>query len=442
MIVAKLLRGAIIIGLAMGMAMGMGLPALAEDSNWPNYLGPNKNSISPDSTPLADRWPADGPPKLWSHQLNPGHGGAAIYDGKVYLMDRVAGETDVLQVLDLQTGKLLNEASVESGGRVNFPGSRGVPTVTEKYVFASGPMGLVTAWKRDDLSELWSVDVVKEFEAEPLFFGYAVQPQVYGNLVIISANAKDASIVALAIDSGKVVWKRGGLYGSLSSPIIRKFQGIDQILYISQEKPEKPSKGGRPSIAGLDPKSGKVLWRHQRFPANLPIPPPVVVDDQTLFVTGGYKAGSRLLRFGGGTKPKSEVTSEWGSHICPPLVHDGHIYFLTHENVTLKDKSLWPELGLYCMTTDGKILWNSGEEPMFGRGSMILADGKLIIRDSYHGKLYLVNPHPGGYQELAAANPFDHDRRNLERWGPLAISKGLLLIRDEREIKCLDLRKK
>ena len=118
--------------------------------------------------------------------------------------------------------------------------------------------------------------------------------------------------MALQAETGKVVWKTGGLYGSLSSPLIRKFQGRDQILYISQELPEKPGKGGKPSVAGLDPKTGKVLWRHQEFQANLPIPAPVVIDEQTLFVTGGYEAGSQLLKFGGGTKPEAQVTSSRG----------------------------------------------------------------------------------------------------------------------------------
>ncbi len=90
----------------------------------------------------------------------------------------------------------------------------------------------------------------------------------------------------------------------------------------------------------------------------------------------------------------------------------------------------------------GKKLWHTGAEPMFGRGSMILADGKLLIRDSYHGKLYMVKPTPQGYRQLAVANPFDHKRKDLKRWAPLAISEGLLVIRDEREIKCLDLRKR
>lgn len=416
--------------------------AVAEISDWPGYLGPNKNSISPDPTLLADTWPAEGPPELWSIEVQPGHGGPAVVDGKIYLMDRVDGEKDVLKVIDFKTGKLLQEAEVASEGRVNFPGSRGVPTVTDKYVFATGPMGIVAAWKRDELSLLWSTDLVKEFGAEPLHFGYPVHPQVYDDLVIISANSNESSVMALRADTGKMVWKTAGLYGSLSSPLIRKFQGRDQILYISQELPEKPGKGGKPSVAGLDPKTGKILWRYQKFQANLPIPAPVVIDDQRLFVTGGYEAGSQLLAFGGRKQPQAQVTSKWGSHICPPIVYEDHIYFLTHENATLKKKKIWPELGLYCLSNDGTKLWNSGAEPMFGRGSMILADGKLIIRDSYYGKLYLVKPDPKGFQKLAEANPFDHKRRDLKRWAPLVISKGMLLIRDERELKCLDLRKR
>ena len=78
---------------------------------------------------------------------------------------------------------------------------------------------------------------------------------------------------------------------------------------------------------------------------------------------------------------------------------------------------------------------------MFGRGSMIIANGKLLIRDSYYGKLYMVAPSPDGYHQLAVANPFGLKRSDLKRWAPLAISQGLLIVRDEREIKCLDLRR-
>ena len=413
-------------------------------SDWPGYLGPHRNSISADSIPLADSWPESGPPLVWTAKIHPGHSGAAIVDRKVYVMDRVDSEKDVLLVFDLGTGEELDRGEVESAGRVNFPGARTVPTVTDHHVFTAGPMGVVAAWKRDDLSQLWTVDVINKFGAKPFHVGYSTHPQAYKNLVILSTHSEEASLVALHAKTGKVAWKASGLHGSLATPIIRRFQGRDQILYISNETPENPKGNGASSVAGLDPETGKILWRYRDFAADLPIPPPIVVNDNTLFVTGAYEAGAQLLRIGLAPKPIFDVLQSfrWGSHLCAPIVYQEHLYLLSHENATLKDKRIWPEVGLTCINVNGKQRWNTGVEPMFGRGSMIIADGKLLIRDSYHGKLYMVAPSPEGYRQLAVANPFDLNRSDLKRWAPLAISHGLLIVRDEREIKCLDLRQR
>ncbi len=403
-----------------------------------------RDSISYDETSLAESWPESGPPVLWSAELNPGHGGASIVDGKVYLLDRVDSEKDVLLVRDLMSGELLANGEVVSRGRVNFPGSRSVPTVTQQSVFTAGPMGVVCGWNRNDLSLRWSVDLIREFGATPLQVGYSIHPQAYEGLVIISVDAEEASVVALSAATGEVVWKTSGLHGSLSTPIVRRFLGQDQILYISNETPEEPKGNGASSVAGLDPRTGRVLWRYTGFPMAIPIPPPIVVESKKLFVTGGYEAGAQLLGFEGEQNTDIRVLNnfKWGSQICPPIVYEGHIYFLAHENATLKNRALWPEIGLHCVSANGVARWNTGGEPMFGRGSMILADGKLIIRDSYNGKLYLVAPSPEGYRQLAVANPFNHERGDRKQWAPLAISMGLLIIRDEREMKCLDLRKR
>jgi len=393
---------------------------------------------------LAESWLESGPPVVWTAEIRPGHGGAAIVDGKVYVMDRVDSEKDVLLVLDLKTGERLGKGEVESPGRVNYPGARTVPLVTDQHVFTAGPMGVVAGWSRPDLSRLWTVDVVKDFGAEPFHVGYSMHPQAYKGLVIISAHSEEASVIALHSATGKVAWKASGLYGSLAAPVIRKFQGRDQVLYISNETPENPNGNGASSVAGLDPETGKILWRYHGFPADLPIPPPIVVDGNTLFVTGAYEAGAQLLKFGPGPNPSIDVvkTFPWGAHICPPIVYQEHLYFLSHENATLKDKRIWPEVGLNCIDANGNKRWNTGSDPMFGRGSMIIADGKLLIRDSYYGKLYMVAPSPSGFRQLAVANPFGLERSDLKRWAPLAISQGLLVLRDDRKIKCLDLRKR
>ena len=56
--------------------------------DWPQYAGPDRNNISTE-TGLISEWPAEGPKVLWTFPLGPGYGGAAIGDGKVYVLDRV-----------------------------------------------------------------------------------------------------------------------------------------------------------------------------------------------------------------------------------------------------------------------------------------------------------------------------------------------------------------
>ena len=60
----------------VGMLALSGNSSMADVSDWPGYLGPNRDSISPDTTPLADSWPEGDPPVLWTVEINPGHGGA------------------------------------------------------------------------------------------------------------------------------------------------------------------------------------------------------------------------------------------------------------------------------------------------------------------------------------------------------------------------------
>jgi hypothetical protein len=59
--------------------------AFADD--WPQYLGPTRNSISPQKGILRS-WPTNGPEVLWTASVGRGFGGPVIKDGKVYLLDR------------------------------------------------------------------------------------------------------------------------------------------------------------------------------------------------------------------------------------------------------------------------------------------------------------------------------------------------------------------
>ena len=67
-------------------------------------------SVSTASPSRASRWPGSGPPPgppvLWSIELGEGHAGAAVRDGRVFVLDYDrAASADVLRCLSLADGQ-------------------------------------------------------------------------------------------------------------------------------------------------------------------------------------------------------------------------------------------------------------------------------------------------------------------------------------------------
>jgi outer membrane protein assembly factor BamB len=117
-----------------------GSATLAAGADWPQFMGPNGDGTSVEKG-LLRAWPADGPKVLWTVAVGPGYGGAAIRDEKVYALDRVGRQKDVLRCLDLGSGKEEWTFSYDAGGEINHDGSRSTPAVTARNVYTIGPFG-------------------------------------------------------------------------------------------------------------------------------------------------------------------------------------------------------------------------------------------------------------------------------------------------------------
>ena len=89
--------------------------AIAED--WPQYLGPTRNRISPQKGVLRS-WPEKGPEVLWTVPVGRGFGGPVVKDGKVYLLDRDDKVGDNLRFLDFSNGKELGSFAYDAPGTI------------------------------------------------------------------------------------------------------------------------------------------------------------------------------------------------------------------------------------------------------------------------------------------------------------------------------------
>ena len=68
---------------------------------------------------------------------------------------------------------------------------------------------------------------------------------------------------------------------------------------------------------------------------------------------------------------------------------------------------------------------------------VMLADGMIFDLNGRTGELKLIQATPREYTVLAKAQVFPGGE---EIWAPMAISGGRLLLRDQKTLKCLDVR--
>ncbi|MDA7915808.1 PQQ-like beta-propeller repeat protein, partial [Verrucomicrobia bacterium] len=401
---------------------------------WPQFLGPDRNAVSQEKG-LATSWPKSGPKELWAHKLGQGFGGAAVRDGKVYLLDRADSATEVFRVLDLKNGKELWSYSYKPQlVKLPFPGSRSTPTLDGNFAYIVGRVGDITCINLKTQKAAWHHNMREKYDIEATArWGYSQSPLVYKNLVIAAVlDDSDGYLIGFDKKTGKEVWKTGNVDGAnYVSPRLYTIHGVEQILMYGRG--DKSRKEGR--WFSVNPTTGKQLWSYDGYFNSIMIPSPTDIGDGRLFISGGYGAGTVMIQVShrGGkwtTKELFWIEGE-GTQIHQPILHDGYLYanWNTNENLKKGKKHLG---GLACISLQGKVVWRTGEDPSFDRGNVIMAGGKLFVLDGELGELVMVDPSAKGYKELARAKVFSDlkPKKNLI-WAPMALANGKLIVRSQ-----------
>ncbi len=384
-------------------------------------MGPNGDGTSPEKA-LLRAWPAGGPKVLWTVPLGKGYGGAAIRDGKVYLMDRVDMKQDVLRVLNLTTGKEVWTYAYDAPGRISHDGSRSTPAVSDQRVFTIGPFGHFHCLDQTTHQVVWQKNLVDDYGTRAPRWAVAQSPLLYKNLVIVAPLAEEAGVVAFDQATGKEQWHSGPLGPmAYASPKIVTIEGLDQVVIVNQK--------GAAAIKAAD---GALLWQYEH-PCKIAIPNVAELGQGKLFLTGGYNAGSAIIQVsqqaGKWTVKELARIDKIGGQCHPGLVFQNHIYVLCNTNERAD--------GMVCFDTNGKMLWQTKRDPFLDKGGSILTgDGLIYVMDGRAGELHIVEPSPDGFKSLDKFKLLD----GSEIWGPLALTDGKLIIRDQSQMKCLDVK--
>lgn len=412
------------------------ITAYAQD--WPQYLGPSRNSESPQKNILRS-WPETGPEVLWTKEVGLGNGGPIVKEGRVYFLDRDDAVGDNMRCFDLNTGEELWNYGYDAPGTVRFSGTRSVPAMDGNYVYSCGHNGDLYCIDINTHQPVWNKNIWTDFGGGVFPRWAIVQcPLVYDDLVILAPQASEAGVVAYNKWTGEVEWTTDSL-GPLGyvSPSLVKVDNEDHVVMITASKGrgENQSDG---KVIGIHPLSGKILWEYTNWLCIIPAPSAYDAGDGKVLIVGGYEAGAAMIKVekqADGTYKISELYKnvDFGAHTKPPLLHEGYFYAQYSTN-RRRD-------GLVCMSMDGDVMWKTGHEPAFNKGSMILADGLIFATDG-DKTLYLIEPDPSGFKALASADVLKivevaEPRYGNQNWAPIALADGKLLIRDQSQIVCV-----
>ena len=395
------------------------IPSDETGEDWPRFLGPRADGTSAETGLLAS-WPVEGPRQLWSRALGASYSGPVTSRGRLVAFHRV-GDQEVVEAVDARSGEAVWRASYPTAYVDQYGyngGPRSSPVIEGNRVYTFGAEGKLTCLDFESGEILWQRWINRDFQVPQNFFGVGSSPLVAEDLILLNAGGLDgASVVALDRHSGETVWKTGRDGASYSTPVLRELHGEWLAIFLTRE-----------GLLVLEPSSGAERYRfpfRPRSHLSVSAASPVVVD-HSVFLSASYRAGAVLLD----VKPDGlEVVWKdplaMRNHWATSIVHEGYLYGMDGRH----------EAGSRFRCLDfrtGEVQWTA--EQGLGRAAFILAEGKLIALGE-RGVLALIEATPDGYLERARAQVLDYPC-----WTPPVLSHGLLYVRNETRLVCLNLR--
>ena len=388
-------------------------PSIEGGAYWTDFRGPNRDGHYQEH-PINTTWEDGRLPELWRQSVGGGYASVVVAEGRVFTIEQ-RRDHETVACYDLGSGKEFWTHAWKSLFQESLGGDgpRATPTWHEGRVYALGAGGDLRVLDAAAGRLIWEKNILSDNGASNLTWAMSASPLIVDEKVLVQPGGPGGhSLVAYHKDTGEPIWKSLDDKQAYTSPMLVTLAGRRQLLAVSAER-----------LMGLSVDDGALLWDYPwttSYDAN--IPQPLLVDENTVFVSAGYGHGSALVRVSedNGAFAAAEVwkNNRMKAKFNPPVLHEGHVYGL--------DESI-----LQCIDVQtGEQKWKGGR---YGYGQVLLADGHLIIVTE-QGDLVLVKATPESHQELARFSAISG-----KTWNNPAIADGRLIVRNQTEMACYDI---
>lgn len=383
---------------------------------WTQYGGANRD-FSAQPAPLGTGKPVG---EIWRRKLGQGASGV-VSDGKrLYTLysepDPVAVGTqiEVVVALDKATGRTVWESRHPIKmlkGQESYTGDpprpQATPALLSGRLCALGFTGLLQCFNAASGRIAWERNLVSEFEATPVQFGFSSSPLVYQDKFIVHVGGKQTSLVAFSALTGRIAWRSAPAEPSYASPALIKVAGEMQVVQITRD-----------AIQGVSAQNGAVLWTRPTPALGLTnVPTPIALPGGRLLISGQGVLGTRLLQLSGkGEEAKAEEV--WKN--------TRNVFFYC--NWAADSDAVYGSIGNFAVALSlatGEELWK--ERGQSDANLLKIGGNALLLRGD--GLLTLCQLSPKGLKALSSFRLLSG-----RCWAAPTLLGGVLYARDDREI--------
>ena len=447
-------------------ALVASLLAAAHSADWPEFMGANRDQTSPE-VGLRETLP---PKILWQREIGTGYSAPSIRGGLLVLHHRLGGE-EIVEAMDAGTGRARWRFAYPSRFTDPFGynnGPRCTPLLTTDRCYTFGAEGVLLCLELGTGKEVWRRETSKEFEIPEAFFGVGSTPILEDDKLIVMIGAQpNSGVAAFDPKTGRTLWENVGektwngvpmtgwrgertvqwnpsdpafqKQASYCTPVAATIHGRRQILCCTRQ-----------GLVSLDPGSGAVnfsFWFRVPQDSSVNAMTPVVHGSDIFLSTAYFRGGSVLLRVAPDGRSVNEIWrgTQLEIHWTRPVLSGGHLFAFTGRNE--------PDARFRCVEwSTGKVKWDRdeawpngghgkvapGDEPkVFGRGSAILADNKLIALGEA-GLLGIFRPN---VEQLEEVSRWQVPELSYPCWAAPVLANQRLYLRSEDRLICCDFAK-
>ncbi|HEY7515081.1 MAG TPA: PQQ-binding-like beta-propeller repeat protein [Vicinamibacteria bacterium] len=404
--------GLVVFTLAVAAA---GAVASSPGGDWPQWLGPTHDGLSPESGVFSGR-PAIALKKAWRHEIDGGRSGLAVVGTSLYTLE-ADDEAEYALAIDARDGKERWRVKLDPLANAEGIGPASTPAVAAGRVFTLSTGCQLRALDAETGKVAWAVDLKAKF-GNQLRLGCLNSPFVEGGRLVVQAAGKDDHrVVGLDAATGELVWSfKGAERVSYASPVPADLAGVRQLLVHHIRQGPPPTSG----LTGLKLSDGTPLWS-TTFEKEASWETPVALpDDRVLLVSWNDAKLVRLAGREGNLEAKPVwVAAGLKSRVSPPVYYKGHLYGFGGDD-------------LVCMeAASGRVVWTEKTYP----GSLILVDGHLVTVGTVSGIVRVVEATPSGYGEKARLEVMG---RGPSCETPPSFAGGRIFVRNEEEIAAVE----